>query len=338
MHFGIFDHMDIGDVAQHEHFATRLMLAELAERVGIYAYHVAEHHCTPLGFAPSPSVFLAAMSQRTTRLRFGPLVYALPYYHPLRLIQEICMLDQMSGGRLEIGFGRGASPIEASYFGVEQKDMQGLYVANAETILEGLTSEVMESPDGFGMPMVLRPLQQPHPPMWYGVHSPESAERAARQGHNIVSNGAAEKVRPAIERFKAVWAEAQGARPLPKVGLVRFVVVGETDEEAQAAAARAYPVWFRSFNYLYHRQGRSPMLGERAASFEALAAEGKGVAGTPDTVARFLRREMAETGANYCVGQFFFGDLSTAEMTRSIELFGRHVIPMLQERPAAAVA
>ncbi len=65
--------------------------------------------------APSPSVFLAAVAQRTRRLRFGPLVYALPLYHPLRMIEEICMLDQMSGGRLEIGFGRGSSPSELIY-------------------------------------------------------------------------------------------------------------------------------------------------------------------------------------------------------------------------------
>ena len=62
--------------------------------------------------APSPSVFLAAVAQRTKRLRFGPMVYALPLYHPLRMIEEICMLDQMSRGRLDIGFGRGSSPIE----------------------------------------------------------------------------------------------------------------------------------------------------------------------------------------------------------------------------------
>ena len=68
--------------------------------------------------APSPSVFLSAVAQRTKRLRFGPLVYTLPLYHPLRLIEEICMLDQMSGGRLEFGFGKGicrsSSPTTAS--------------------------------------------------------------------------------------------------------------------------------------------------------------------------------------------------------------------------------
>src|SRR4029077_8279970 len=76
---------------------------------------VAEHHFTPLGMAPSPSVFLSAVSQRTKRLRFGTFVYALPAHHPLRVLEEICMLDHMSGGRLEIGFGRGSVPFEIAY-------------------------------------------------------------------------------------------------------------------------------------------------------------------------------------------------------------------------------
>ena len=87
----------------------------------IHAYHLAEHHATPLGMAPSPSVFLAAVAQRTKRLRFGPMIYALPLYHPLRMIEEICMLDQMSGGRLDVGFGRGASPIELDLFGTNPR-------------------------------------------------------------------------------------------------------------------------------------------------------------------------------------------------------------------------
>ena len=114
MKFGIFDHLDRNNLPLREYYEARLELIETYDREGFYAYHVAEHHSTPLGMAPSPSVFLSAVAQRTKRLRFGPLVYALPLYHPIRLIEEICMLDQMSGGRLDIGFGRGRSPIEAA--------------------------------------------------------------------------------------------------------------------------------------------------------------------------------------------------------------------------------
>src|SRR3981081_3049372 len=107
---GVFDHLDQGNVPLSEYYETRFKLIEAFERAGFYAYHVAEHHFTPLGMAPSPSVFLSAIAQRTKRLRFGTFVYALPLHHPLRVLEEICMLDHMSGGRVEIGFGRGSVP------------------------------------------------------------------------------------------------------------------------------------------------------------------------------------------------------------------------------------
>src|SRR6516165_7811081 len=118
MKFGIFDHMDRAGPDLGRQFDERLRLIALYERVGFHAYHLAEHHATPLGMAPSPSVFLAAVAQRTKRLRFGALVHTLSLYHPLRLAEEICMLDQMSGGRLELGIGRGISPHELAYYGV----------------------------------------------------------------------------------------------------------------------------------------------------------------------------------------------------------------------------
>ena len=119
MKFGVFEHMDDSGVPLGEQIENRMRLAEAYDRHGFYAYHLAEHHGTPLGLAPSPGLFMDAVAQRTKRLRFGPLVYLLPLYHPLRLIEEICMLDQMSGGRLEVGVGRGVSPIEVGFFGVD---------------------------------------------------------------------------------------------------------------------------------------------------------------------------------------------------------------------------
>src|SRR4029077_10634879 len=118
MRFGVFDHLDDGGVPVGQLFAERLKLIEAYDRAGFYGYHLAEHHNTPLGYAPSPGVFLSAVAQRTRQLRFGPMVYLLPPYHPLRLIDEICMLDQMSGGRFLYGVGRGISPVEVGFYGV----------------------------------------------------------------------------------------------------------------------------------------------------------------------------------------------------------------------------
>src|SRR5688500_9260753 len=112
MRFGVFDHMDRSVEDLERQYADRLRLAEAYDRAGLHALHVAEHHGTPRGLAPSPSVYLAAVAQRTKRLRLGPLVYTLALHHPVRLIEEICMLDALSGGRLELGVGRGISPIE----------------------------------------------------------------------------------------------------------------------------------------------------------------------------------------------------------------------------------
>src|SRR5580693_7189719 len=132
--------MDEGGVPLGELYANRLVLVEAYDRAGIHAYHLAEHHSTPLGCAPSPGLFLAAVAQRTKTLRFGPLVYLLPFYHPLRLIEEICMLDQMSGGRLELGIGRGVSPFETANYALDFSQTQGMYHEAFQALLKGLTS------------------------------------------------------------------------------------------------------------------------------------------------------------------------------------------------------
>ena len=123
LEFGIFDHVDRHDQPLTAFYEDRLKLMEAYDRAGIYGYHCAEHHSTPLGMAPSPSVYLAAIGQRTKRLRFGPLVYTLALYHPLRLAEEICMLDQMSRGRLQLGLGAGAVWIEQQIYGVDPAEV-----------------------------------------------------------------------------------------------------------------------------------------------------------------------------------------------------------------------
>src|SRR5262250_560527 len=190
MEFGVFDHLDRCGGTLADYYEDRLKIAETYDRAGFYAYHLAEHHATPLGMAPSPSVFLAAVAQRTRRLRFGPLVWPMPLHHPLRLIEEICMLDQMSGGRLELGFGRGASPIELGYYGQDAKNAQAIYTEGLELIIKGLTEETLtfagEHLRCENVPMAIAPLQKPYPPIWYGVHSPEAAERAARRALHTI--------------------------------------------------------------------------------------------------------------------------------------------------------
>src|SRR5258707_13183157 len=144
MEFGIFDHLDRNNLPLKDYYEARLQLIETYDREGFYAYHVAEHHSTPLGMAPSPSVFLAAVAQRTKRLRFGPLVYALPLYHPIRLIEEICMLDQMSGGRFQFGVGKGISPIETRHYGIDPENSAAMFAEASEVLMRGLQSRTLD--------------------------------------------------------------------------------------------------------------------------------------------------------------------------------------------------
>jgi len=333
MEFGVFDHLDRGDLPLKEYYEERLKVIEAYDRGGFYAYHVAEHHSTPLGMAPSPSVFLAAVAQRTRRLRFGPMVYALPFYHPLRLIEEICMLDQISGGRLELGFGRGASPIELGLYGQNPTDSQQIYSEGVNLILRGLAEKTLNFQGEFfsfdNVPMELEPLQKPHPPIWYGVHSPESAERAAQNGLHILSLDTAQKTRTFTDRYREVWRETRGEiQGMPKMGIGRFIVVAESDHGALAMARRAYLKWHQSFNHLYKARGGRPNH-PRPPDFDMLMDAGLGIAGTPKTVSTFLHSQLTESAATYLVGQFAFGDLSTSEALLSVELFTRHVMPEL---------
>jgi alkanesulfonate monooxygenase SsuD/methylene tetrahydromethanopterin reductase-like flavin-dependent oxidoreductase (luciferase family) len=283
--------------------------------------------------AASPSVFLSAVAQRTRQLRFGPLVYALPLHHPLRLIEEICMLDQMSGGRLQIGFGRGSSPVEIAFYGQDPLQAQRIYTEGLDVILAGLSQRTLNFQGEFftfdGVPIELEPFQKPHPPIWYGVHSVESAERAARRGFNVVSLDSASDTGKFAGRYRQVWREIHGeTRDLPKIGISRFIVLADSDDQALRAARRAYPVWHRSFYYLFKLRGGGP-AHPRPAEFDKLMEAGHGVAGSPATVTAFLQSQLVESQANYMVGQFAFGDLTLEESLRSVELFKQHVMPRL---------
>jgi alkanesulfonate monooxygenase SsuD/methylene tetrahydromethanopterin reductase-like flavin-dependent oxidoreductase (luciferase family) len=341
MEFGVFDHLDHTGAPLSDFYEDRLKIAEAYDRAGFYAYHLAEHHATPLGMAPSPNLFLAALAQRTKRLRFGPMVFVVPLYHPLRLISEICMLDQMSGGRLELSFGRGASPIELEYFGADPKQAQDIYNEAVEVILTGLSHKTLSFHGKHfnfdNVPMALGPLQTPHPPIWYGAHAPDSAARAARKALNIINLDPTAHIRETVASYRKAWQDAKGSAPLPKIGLGRFIVVADTDEQAMRLASRAYRPWFDSFIHLSRLRGRA-QTHPRPEEFEPLMERGQGIAGSPATVRKLLAAQIAETGCNYVVGQFAFGDMTRDEALHSIELFARDVMPALHEIREPAVA
>ena len=127
MKFGLFDHVEDAERPLATLFDERLTFAQAADDAGIYCLHVAEHHATPLNMVPVPGIYLGAVARATKRMRLGPLVYLLPLYSPLRLIEEICILDHLSYGRMEVGVGRGVSPFELKYHKIEHDDSRHLH-------------------------------------------------------------------------------------------------------------------------------------------------------------------------------------------------------------------
>ncbi len=334
MKFGVFDHMDASGLPLEEHYENRLKLAEAYDRAGIYGYHVAEHHFSPLGQAPSPGIYLSAVAQRTTRLRFGPMVYLLAFYNPIRLYEEICMLDRLSRGRFLFGFGRGISPAELRYYGIDPKEVPRKYEESLDIILKAFAA-----PEGdfayegefykiSRLPLNLRPYQRPHPPLWYGLHSIESAIGAAARRINFITLGTPETARALTDRYLAEWAKLGRAEAdLPLMGVGRHVVVAATEREARAIARRAYPKWRDSFWFTRRREGEEPPVAKSyPPDFDTLQELGHGFAGTARGVREWIEEQRRRQGVNYFVSWLAFGDMTSrgdARLGRALRA-GRH--------------
>lgn len=331
MKFGVFDHMDESAVSLERQFEERLQLIEAYDRLGFYAYQIAEHHGTPLGLAPSPGIFLAAVAQRTRRLRFGPLVYSLPLYHPIRLIEEICMLDQLSGGRFELGVGRGVSPIEVTFFGVDPDAGPRQFPEALTLIKEGLTVDELTFNGEFysfeNVPIVMHPIQKPYPPLWYGVTSPDATHWAAMENAHLVTLVPTEDARTIIDRYKSNWADfGKKEQDLPIMGLMRLVVLAETDSRALGIAERAYASWLGHMRLLWDQRGMDFPLN-LPPKIGPMLEVGAAFAGTAAGFRQFLSDSVASVGADYIACDIAFGNMTFDEAMTTTELIGNEVIP-----------
>jgi len=336
MDVGIFDHLDRREMPLHEFYESRLRLLERYDAAGFYSYHLAEHHATPLGLAPVPAVFLAAASQRTRRIRLGPCVYCVPLYDPLRLIEEVCMLDQITRGRFDFGVGRGIVPYEMAYFNLHHLETEEIYREALEVVLQGLTHEVL---DHRGprytyrkVPMILRPFQQPHPPIWYGLGHLAGAEWAASNGVHVITNHHSEGARPLLDHYRDVW-QRKGAGPMPKLGMSRHIVVAPTEAQAEAVARPAYAAWYANITKLWRDFGAIP--ARFARDLDEARQRGVAITGTPAQVREELERHIAASGCTYFVARLMFGTMTEAEATSSIDLFTAEVMPHLTRLAAA---
>ena len=372
LQFGVFDHIEpIPGVALDQIYRERLEQIAWLDDVGFYSYHLAEHHTPAVhSLAPSQNVFLAAAAERTKTMRLGPCVYVLPLHHPVRLIEEICMLDNISDGRMDIGVGRGGV-IEAYFWG-QDSDVEINYSRYLETLAvvkEGLANDSLTYQGEFykfdDLPMRLRPKQEPHPPFWYM----RNVETAAANGMHTIIVGNLDSFQANVDRYFQLWGEYQGQGALnaqgekPKIGLVNHLYVAETDAEAIAIAQPAWDQYKwnlaaprrleaerrgltqflqgeanpRPSNLPDREAQASGTVAARTAGsrgFEEHAARGGGgfnvVAGSPDTIRNYMD-EYLETGANYFVAAFQWGHLYHEETMRSAELFVSEVMPHYTE-------
>lgn len=330
MKFGIFDHIDANGQDIGEELAGRLRLVELYERLGYHCYHLAEHHATELGMAPSPSVFLAAVAARTRTIRFGSLVYLLPLHHPLRLLEEIAVLDRLSGGRFQVGVGRGGQPAEHTRFGLAVDDLAPMFEEALGLILEGLkTGRIAEHKGAYySLPEIelrVRPVQQPFPPLWYGTASSHRNAWAADHDVNLLCLIPDARTRPIFDDYREqLDARGKLGEGQPFMGLARQLVVAPSDNEALALGERAWKRFADSFNWLPQRLGMPPF--PLAPTFTAAMESGMAFAGSPASVRDWVARSRDVAGIDYMALEIGFGDLAEAEIAQTAELFATDVM------------
>jgi alkanesulfonate monooxygenase SsuD/methylene tetrahydromethanopterin reductase-like flavin-dependent oxidoreductase (luciferase family) len=341
--FGIWDHFERRPgVSVAEQFREKVALVQEAERLGFTHYWVAEHHLSPLDLAPSPSVVLAALAQATSTIRLGAAVFILPLYHPLRLVQELCMLDNLSNGRLDAGIGRGVRVSEHEWFGVSRAEVRARYEETLRIVTNALTTGNMAY-DGtfykFGtLPLDVLPVQKPYPPLWYAG----GAETAGRSGFNYLGRSADDAA-----RFLQINDESQhepgrynGHLKHATAAITRHLVVRESYDEAVAIARRAWPVfeqhWFAT-PILMDDDGRPAAQQPSAGGTDfddALAQDRRLIVGTPAMVREGLLSwvdRLAGRPALSFSPAVQWGDITTPEALETLRLLSRDVMPAMKE-------
>src|SRR3954451_25364555 len=349
--FGLFDWIDAAPGrTPGEVYEDRLRLLAEADRGGFAVYHLAEHHGAPLGLAPSPAVFLAAAARVTERIRLAPTTFIVPLYDPLRLVQEIGMLDQLSGGGLEIGVEKGSSPHEAAMYGLTPPQTAQRFESTMPAILEALETGIFRRPgaDGPGEPVRRHvPLRRkPHPPLWYPTSNPASIPRLGEEGYNVIFGFGfvspplpvvREQSRLFFERYRASAERGEVRYGLPgttpRFGLMRHVLVAPTDEEALALLQPAFADHHTNFTHLWRLHGNEAR--SRPVDVDQLLAEGRLYAGSPETVARQVTEAVTAGEVNSVAGSFAWGSLDVDTSLRSLQLFRDQVVPAVRRAVAA---
>jgi alkanesulfonate monooxygenase SsuD/methylene tetrahydromethanopterin reductase-like flavin-dependent oxidoreductase (luciferase family) len=358
MKFAHFSHIwGKPGMTAHQRYEQLWRELALCDVTGFDYSFCVEHHFRPdESWISSPALYAVAGGARTKRLRVGAMGFVVPLHHPLRLVEEIAIVDQMLGGRFECGLVPGISPGFFTPFGIDYNFRKSPTFEFVEYLR---TAYGDKQPFAFhgenhktdSALLAVQPLQKPHPPLWMMSRDPPTLEFCAREGINTgyFINAPRHEVGPRYKKFLADWQNAGHPRK-PNIAYSTVVYVDETDQAALDnglfRASRAYEGLLplaepgESFeDRLAKQKARFIARGEIGASnivtriFEPdFIMENELVfIGSAETVARKLRNA-AEVGFfNTFMGEFNFADLPEADLMRSIRLFGEKVIPALRD-------
>ena len=223
-------------------YARALERIAIMDETGYDAVWLAEHHFNTYSVCPSPHMMATHVAARTRNLRIGTAVSLAAFYHPLRLAEEIALLDVLSGGRVNWGAGRGFDPTEFRAFGVRPEESADRFLEAVDIVLKAWGEERLTHTGQYwqfdDLDVLPKPLQKPHPPVWVAATSPESIERAAARGHTILMDPHASHGE--IGRKRQIYREALTRHGYSEAGrevpVARLLAIGRTDEAARAVA------------------------------------------------------------------------------------------------------
>jgi alkanesulfonate monooxygenase SsuD/methylene tetrahydromethanopterin reductase-like flavin-dependent oxidoreductase (luciferase family) len=330
MKFGIFvfgdNHPDLGRSNQ-KYYEEVLLMGEWAEELGFQSFWLGEHHLYWHGTCVSPPMLIAALGQRTKKLRLGPAVSVLPLHHPLLVAEEYALADNLCGGRLNFAIGSGFSPQEYSVFGMSMEEARDRYWEAFELILKAWTQEEFSHAGKHyrieNGSLYMKPLQKPLPPIWIAASSDETLMRAGELGFPImgipfVRSTSLTEVKQKNQLFSETYFRA-GHKAEPEIIVALHVYL---DESEDAAVSAARPAFERVADYLkkYRR------AGARVPDFDTIKEDKLAVFTTPDNAAAIFR-EYQRIGVTHIICMVNFGGVPIAAVRRTLELMAREVMP-----------
>jgi alkanesulfonate monooxygenase SsuD/methylene tetrahydromethanopterin reductase-like flavin-dependent oxidoreductase (luciferase family) len=334
-------------------FEQHIALAQRVEALGWNSYFIIEHQNTPTGIS-APSVYLTAVARATSRLRIGAMMWQLPFYHPLRLAQEVATLDHLSRGRVEFGAGFGVHEHEFLRWNVDYYQRAAMGKEVLDIVKMAWTRpEVTFQGDFFHFDEALpqpRPYQQPYPPIWLAVHSDPTIEYAARNNYHVAQNlDTDHDIARKFDLYRRVWRESGHPQPMPRTFLQRAVHVAETDAKAHEEARqylatgegrfRGGPIAETRVGWGSHPRGmgrdsdlpdnktRGLTMARAAESYEFNINNGLALVGSPETVINQLQAGRQRIGYDVFCTNHQIGRMPPQLVDNSIRLFGEEVIP-----------